>query len=333
MSLEAWPLGTETPLHEANVAPQSLQERGINELYVFSRQKNRFSERYASFLARMTDEADKQGVAIFERPTSPSSEGFIRNLRTIQESGDGNNQAYASFAGDGTTNSFLTALRKVGGSQAILFAGGNKNDVPNQTNTKATKRYPERLFRKNVVRWLHPLEVNIETDDETTAVDAFGYFSAGITANIAHQLNDPSFGDNVLHRSKAGQYLHEYLTAAHGILRAPRFITTKNGNPERVAEILIANGRLMAGALKPRAELFKRHARVIEAAHLLGALGIGAALRVGLPIGRDFDGPVEFKLDGPAGVWLQYDGESLWRDSARVSVRLADRPVSILAAR
>ena len=333
MSLEAWPLGTETPLHEANVAPQSLQERGINELYVFSRQGNRFSQRYGSFLARLTDEADKQGVTIFERPTSPSSEGFIRHIRTIEQSGDDNNQVYASFAGDGTTNSFLTAVRQVGGCQAILFAGGNKNDVPNQTNTRATKRYPERLLRNNVVRQLHPLEVKIESDNDTMDIDAFGYFSIGITANIAHQVNDPSFGDNLLHRSKVGQYLHEYLTAAHGILRAPRFTTTKNGNPERVAEILFANGRLMAGALKPKAELFKRRARVIEAAHLLGALGIGAALRAGLPIGHDLDGQVDFNLNGPAGVWLQYDGESLWRDSARVSVRLADRPVSILAAR
>ena len=178
MSIEAWPLGTETPQPEANVEPQSLQERGIEELYVFSRSENRFSERYVSFLARLTDEADKQGVTIFECPTSPSSEGFIRHMRTIQQSGDGNNQAYASFAGDGTTNSFLTALRQVGGSQAILFAGGNKNDVPNQTNSRVTKRYPERLLKQNVVRWLHPLEVNIEADAETMAVDAFGYFSA-----------------------------------------------------------------------------------------------------------------------------------------------------------
>jgi|GEM_PF-2004275 len=332
MSLEAYPLGIETLLHGATVSPQSLRERGIEELYVFSRLENQSSEHYSISLASMRSEADKQGVEIFERPTYPSSEGFIESLRSIQQSEDGTKQAYASFAGDGTTNSFLTAIRKMGGQRALLFAGGNKNDLPNQTNTKATNRHPERLLKKNVVRFLHPLEVKIETGNEIMELDAFGYFSAGITANIAHQLNSADFKDNFLHRSKTGQLLHEYLTAARGILRAPGFTTTKNGTPEQTAEILFANGRLMAGALRPKAELFNRRARVIDAAHLLGALGIGAALRIGLPIGRDFDGQTEFKLEGPKGVWLQYDGESMWRDSATVSVRMADQPVAILSA-
>lgn len=313
--------------------PKSLEERGIQELIVYSRETTRPSVQYSNFIENLTHEASYQGLSIVEKDTFPTTEGFVESLQEIQRSGADSEQAYALYGGDGTTNRFLTAVRKVGG-RAILFAGGNKNDVSSQANTAITKRYPELLLKKNVLRLLHPLEANIQTSEGDVDITACGYLGFGITARIAHLINQPDYKQNRLYDNAVGRHILEHAAATRGIMRSPRFMTTtKNEMPRRAAEILFSNGALLAGKFKLSAELFTRRARVVEAAHSVEALGIATALRFGVPIGHDLGDDMEFKLTGQKGVWVQYDGESLFISSpATVRVGLSEKPVKILSA-
>ncbi len=283
---------------------------------------NRAKETPPILRAIREDEAWGQ-LAIEERQTSPSLQANVESLQQVVTP----DTIVVVRGGDGSVGGMFEAMRLLGLSNpVIVLDGGRKNDKARQVLTRYARRHPEELLSRRdlQIRKVRPIlaTIALKNGSEITT-GAYGYISQGITSDVAAAVNDKGYKRHWIHEIPFGTEIAEAFFTIRAVVRARKFSLGENGQaPRPHLDIIAANGRSMAGVLRPNVDLFKPEFRLIQTHSLPGAImriiGLTLGLKVGRPVGAEES--VELSTASTQPMVIQLNGETVigWLRSLRV---------------